>query len=65
MDRVHAFDGVAELVDGGDGAFHGALHSNGGRLPGVFKTKRGVVQLDRPEAVHPAEVVDAIHGVEV
>src|SRR4029077_7279876 len=59
---VHALDPVAELVNvvaaWGE---HGALDGDDHGLPAPVKWRLVLLALHRAEAVHPAEIVDAVH----
>src|SRR5882724_12005509 len=61
--RIHPLDAVAELVQVVETVAHARAHDGVHyRLPG--RVKGGLVRLalHRPEAVHPAEIVDPVHG---
>ena len=63
MHRVHALDCMAERVGVAE-----ALRADrrrereDGALPGVVERRLVRLDLDRPEAVHPAEVVHTVHA---
>ena len=61
MHRIHSLYRVPELIDIGDGGHCGGLHRNHGRDP--LKLERALVgvSVDRPETVHSAKVMDAVH----
>ena len=60
---VHALDAVAELVEIVDAPDHaGQVHHEHGLFPVRVKGRLVRLPLDGAEAVHAAEIVDAVHG---
>src|SRR5215471_12683428 len=61
--RSHPLDGVAKLIDvvlpAAEGRHH---HSEDTAFPIVVKHRLVRLRPDRPEAVHSAKIVNAVHG---
>ena len=65
MGRIHAFDGVAILIDvvGTEHADAEKVQREGDSLPVFVENGLVALDLDRTEAVHSSEVVNAVHVV--